>query len=78
MPALQEAQQAADQDRRRYLHSTNGLKSGTPVVELRKGWKKLRSDPIGRSAVSSSLDPQDLSQTWSHQPDSIHKLVPEP
>ena len=26
----------------KYLHSTNGLKSGIPVVELRKGWKKLR------------------------------------
>jgi hypothetical protein len=24
------------------LHPTNGLKSGTPVVELGKGWKKLR------------------------------------
>ena len=26
----------------RYLYPTNGLKSGTPVVELGKDWKKLR------------------------------------
>jgi hypothetical protein len=29
-------------ERCRYLHPTNGLKLGTPVAELRKGWKKLR------------------------------------
>jgi hypothetical protein len=38
----------------------------TPVVELGKGWKKLKrggGDPIGRLAVSTNLDPQDFSDT---------------
>ena len=34
--------QLTDPDRGRYLHSTNGQKPGTPVVELGKCWKKLR------------------------------------
>jgi hypothetical protein len=42
MAALQEAQEAADQDRYRSLHPTNGQKPGMPVVELGKGWKNLR------------------------------------
>ena len=42
MTALQEAQQAAERLRCRYLHLTNGQKLGTPVVELGKSWKKLR------------------------------------
>jgi hypothetical protein len=42
MPALQEVQQAAERVRCRYLHPTKGKKLGTPVVELGKGWKKLR------------------------------------
>jgi hypothetical protein len=42
MAALGEAQQAAERVRCRYLHSTNGLKFRTPVVELGKSWKKLR------------------------------------
>lgn len=29
-----------------YLHPTNGEKLGTPVVELVKGWKKLRRRAI--------------------------------
>jgi len=33
----QETQQAADQDRHRYLYPTNGLKLGAPVVKLEKG-----------------------------------------
>ena len=40
--ALQEAQQAAERVRYRYLHPTNGQKLVTPVVELEKSWKKLR------------------------------------
>ena len=28
-----------------YLHPAIGLESGTPVVELGKGWKKLRTTP---------------------------------
>jgi hypothetical protein len=42
MTALQKTQQAAERIRCRYLHSTNGQKLLTPVVELRKGRKKLR------------------------------------
>jgi hypothetical protein len=42
MAVLPEAQQAAEGVRCRYLHPTNGQKPGTPVVELRKGYKKLR------------------------------------
>jgi hypothetical protein len=39
MTALQEA---AEKVRCRYLHPTNGQKLLTPLVELRKVWKKLR------------------------------------
>lgn len=39
--AFLEAQRAADRDRLRELHPTNGLKLGTPMVELEKGLKKL-------------------------------------
>ena len=42
MAVFQEAQQAANLDRLKYLHPTNGLKSETLVVELGKDWKKLR------------------------------------
>ena len=42
MAALREAQQAADQDRHRYLHPSNKQKPGTPVVKVGKVWKKLR------------------------------------
>ena len=42
MDALREAQQAAERSRFRYLYPTNGRKVGTPMVELGKGWKKLR------------------------------------
>jgi hypothetical protein len=43
MTALQEDHQTSDWDRNRYLHPTDGLKSGIPMVELEKDWKKLRS-----------------------------------
>lgn len=42
MAALQEVQKAIERVRCRYSHPTNGQKPGTPVVELRKSWKKLR------------------------------------
>jgi hypothetical protein len=42
MAALREAQGAAERVRCRYLYPTNGQKWRTPVVELGKGWKKLR------------------------------------
>ena len=42
MTALQKTQQAAERVRCRYMHPTNGQKLLTPVVELVKGWKKLR------------------------------------
>ena len=41
MAALPVAQQAAESVGYSFLHPTNGLKPGTPVVELRKDWKKL-------------------------------------
>jgi hypothetical protein len=40
--AFQKIQQAAERVRCRYLHSTNEQQLLTPVVELGKGWKKLR------------------------------------
>jgi hypothetical protein len=42
MATLWKTQQAAERVRCRYLHPTNGQKLLTPVVELGKGWKKLR------------------------------------
>jgi hypothetical protein len=42
MTALQKTQQATERVRCRYLHSNNGQKQLTPVVELGKSWKKLR------------------------------------
>jgi hypothetical protein len=36
------AQQAAERIRCRYLHPTNRKNLVTPLVELGKGWKKLR------------------------------------
>jgi hypothetical protein len=40
--SLQEAQQAAEKVRCRYIYPTNGQKLETPVVELEEGWKKPR------------------------------------
>ena len=42
MTALQKTQQAAERVRCRYLHPTNGQKLLSPVVELRKGRRRLR------------------------------------
>jgi hypothetical protein len=42
MTALQKTQQVAESVRCRCLHPTSGQKLLTPVVELGKGWKKLR------------------------------------
>ena len=42
MAALRETQQAVERVGCRYLHPTNGQKTGSAVVELGKGWKKLR------------------------------------
>jgi hypothetical protein len=39
---LETPKKAAKRVRCRYLHPTNGHKLVTPVVELRKSWKKLR------------------------------------
>jgi hypothetical protein len=41
MTALLKTQQAAEKVRCRYLYPTNERKLLTPVVELRKSWKKL-------------------------------------
>jgi hypothetical protein len=42
MTALQKTQQVTERVRCRYLHTTNGQKLVTPVVELGESWKKLR------------------------------------
>jgi hypothetical protein len=42
MTALKKTKRAAESVRCRYLNPTNGKKLLTPVVELRKRWKKLR------------------------------------
>jgi hypothetical protein len=42
MTILQKTQQTAERVRYRYLHPTNGQKLLAHVVELGKGWKKLR------------------------------------
>ena len=42
MTALLKTQQAAERDRCRYLLPTNEQKMLTFVVELGKGWEKLR------------------------------------
>jgi len=51
-PANKPFAQTADWDRHRYLNPMNGLKSGTLVVKLGKGWKKLRTraTPIGKTS----------------------------
>jgi hypothetical protein len=46
MSALREAQKAVDLDRCRYLDLTKGLRLGTSVIEVGKGWKKLRKRAI--------------------------------
>ena len=65
MAALQEALQVAVCIRCRYLHPNNGQKLGTPVVELGKGWKKLRRRITPEEDQQSQLTwiPQDLSDT---------------
>jgi hypothetical protein len=40
-----------------------GLKSGTPIVELGEGLKKLKDDLIVRPAVSTNLDSKELPET---------------
>jgi hypothetical protein len=56
--ALQKTQQAAERVRCIYLHPTNGEKLLTHVIELGRGWRKLRSrgNPVGGPAVSVNLD----------------------
>jgi hypothetical protein len=79
MAALQEAQQAADWDRCRYLHPTTVLKSGTFVLELGKSWKKLRRRTTPQEDQQSQLTwTSGSSQRLSHQPGSIHGLVRGP
>ena len=54
---------AAERLRYRYLHPNSEKNPGTHVVELRKDWKKLEGDPIGRPAISTNLDPREHSDT---------------
>jgi hypothetical protein len=65
MTTLQKTQKAAESVRCRFLHSTNGQKQLTHVVELGKGWKKLKEkdDPVRGPAFSIYLDPQNLWNT---------------
>jgi len=64
---LREAQQAADWDRCRYLHPTNGEKLVTPVFELGKGWKKLRRVAPQETQQSQLTRTPEISQTLSYQ-----------
>jgi hypothetical protein len=58
------------------LHPTNGQKLQTPVVELGKGWKKLRRRMTLWEDQQSQLTwTPGISQTLSHQPGSIHQLI---
>ena len=76
MAIFQEAQEAANRDRGRYVHPTNGQKLGTPLVELGKGWTKLwrRVTPWEDQQSQLTWTPK-ISQTLIHQPVLIHKLV---
>jgi hypothetical protein len=40
--SLRKTQQASERVKCRYLHTTNGQKLLTPVLELGKSWKKLK------------------------------------
>jgi hypothetical protein len=59
MAALQEVQQGTERVKCRYLHPTDRLKSGTPVVELGNRLEEVEEegDPIRITAVSTNLDP---------------------
>ena len=43
LPSERRSKQLKETDKR-YLNPTNGQKPGTPMVELRKNWKKLRRE----------------------------------
>jgi hypothetical protein len=55
MSTLLETQQTAERARCIYLCPTNGQISTTPVVELRKGWKKLRRRATPQEDQQSQL-----------------------
>ena len=63
--ALWEYLQAADWDRSRYLHLTNGLKLDDPCGWIGERIEEVRNgcNPIERPAVSPNLDPWDVSDT---------------
>jgi hypothetical protein len=51
-------------------------RSGTPVVELGKGWKKLRRRAVQQEDQQSQLTwIPGISKTLSHQLGSIHQLI---
>ena len=57
----------------RYLCPTNGLKSGKPVVELEKNWKKLKKRMTPQVNQQSQLtQTPEISQTLSQNLGSIH------
>jgi hypothetical protein len=57
----------------RILIFNQWTEAGDPVVELGKGWKKLRrrATPEEDHQSQLTLNPE-ISQTLSHQPGSIH------
>jgi hypothetical protein len=76
MTALWKIQQAPERVRCKYLHPTNGQKQLTPVVELRKGWKKLRRKAtLYEDQQSHLIWTTEIFQTQVHQTGSIYQLI---
>jgi hypothetical protein len=76
MTVLWKIQQTAERVRCRYFHPSNGQKQLTPVVELGKGWKKLRRRAtLNEDQQSQSGPPRSLTHWTDHQTDSIHQLI---
>jgi hypothetical protein len=70
---LCEAQQVSERVRCRFLYPTNGQELGTPVVEMGKGWKKLRRRTTPWEDQQSQLTwTPEISHTVDHLPGSIH------
>jgi hypothetical protein len=72
----QKSQQETERVRCRYLHPTNEKKLLIPVVELGKGWKKLRKRMTLNENHKSQLTwTPKFSQTLDHQTGSINQLI---
>jgi hypothetical protein len=60
----------------KYLHPTHGQKLVTTVVELGKGWKKVRRRVTLEEDQQSQLTrTPESSQTLSHHSGSIYQLI---